>query len=487
MSFIPGAGLKKPLNMITGPVYPDIRKGPPRFVNSGKYWKVDTGSTLMDTEPYTQLVEPAVLAVSRNNNQTTYGVTSFKTTVNAEFRPPLANVYEDFGPLNRLPVKLHAIVPRINPGTAGFGSGTSGYTAQNDTSTVIDKSLTDRVKIAEARPTAYCPMDLPIDNSVLPDLEYVLPQVSAFSGWNSSFTSGIHDSNHTPIDLGDEKLTTPIISGTSTPFTINGRHSLEGYTTSYNTPQVSASSGATTAVTFNGDNGERSLQYHNPRVSASAGYATPITFDGDVQSPDLQYHNPRVSASAGYATPITFDGDVQTPHLQYHNPRVSASAGYATPITFDGDVQTPHLQYHNPQISATSGFSTSFTTDQDSPTPILGNNLGAVPIFAPNPAPQYRQRMGMNPGVTDTIDDHLNQNTPSVSYAPPPQVPIYRSDNSKKKFAMTPRLQPEKGYGRLTQTGTNFSAASRFGGTNLEAFSASLKSRPRSTKTQYSI
>ena len=35
------SGLKKPLNMIENPVYPDIKKGPPRFVWSRKHWNVD--------------------------------------------------------------------------------------------------------------------------------------------------------------------------------------------------------------------------------------------------------------------------------------------------------------------------------------------------------------------------------------------------------------------------------------------------------------
>ena len=125
MSTVLGNGIKKPLNMIENPVYPDIKKGPPRFVWSRKYWQVDPGATMRDTEPITQFIEPAVLAQSRDYNKTVYGQSSHKDIVNAAFRPPLLDYYEDIGPLNRIPATTKAIIPHINPSTAGHGGGTS--------------------------------------------------------------------------------------------------------------------------------------------------------------------------------------------------------------------------------------------------------------------------------------------------------------------------------------------------------------------------
>lgn len=170
--------------MIENPVYPDIRQGPPRFTWSRKYAPVDTGAVLKSTEPFTQLVSPAILAQSRDYNKTVYGQSSHRDIVNAEFRPPPVSYYEDVAPLSRLPTKIHAIVPHINPGTAGFDSGTSGYTAQTTRPSDITKNLTDRVKTGELRPTFYAPLEMPQDNSVLPDLEVAIPNISAHAGWD---------------------------------------------------------------------------------------------------------------------------------------------------------------------------------------------------------------------------------------------------------------------------------------------------------------
>ena len=71
---MPGNGLKKPLNMLQGPVYPDIRKAPPRFVWSRKHWNVDTGQTLKQVEDIPQFFDSTVLFQSRDyNSQHAYG------------------------------------------------------------------------------------------------------------------------------------------------------------------------------------------------------------------------------------------------------------------------------------------------------------------------------------------------------------------------------------------------------------------------------
>ncbi len=65
--------MKKPLNAIEVPTFPDIKKGPPRFQWSRKFWQADPGATLRDTEPFTQFYENAILVQSRDYNKTQYG------------------------------------------------------------------------------------------------------------------------------------------------------------------------------------------------------------------------------------------------------------------------------------------------------------------------------------------------------------------------------------------------------------------------------
>ena len=167
MAYIPGSGAKKPLNLLQNPIQPAIKQAPPRFVWSRKHWQVDAGATLRDTEANTQFIDDAILAQSRDYNQTVYGVTSHRDVVNAEFRPPLISYYEDIGPLNRLPATLQAIIPHINPGTADHDGGTGTYSSRNQRPSDIEKHITDRISTGEMRPTFYAPMDIPKDNSVL--------------------------------------------------------------------------------------------------------------------------------------------------------------------------------------------------------------------------------------------------------------------------------------------------------------------------------
>lgn len=215
--------MKKPLNMIEGPVYPDIKKGPPRFQWSGKHWNVDTGATLRDTEHINQFYEPAILAQSRDYNKTVYGQSSHKDVVNAAFRPPLLDPYEDFYPLTRIPVTTHAIIPHINPHTAGHDGGTSGFSSKNERSNDIEKSLTDRIKDAEWRPTFYCPIDAPIDNAVLPDLELKLPAVSASAG----FVYPTIDAPNAEVNLNFERLNPLMDAGVTTQVRIDAPNAME--------------------------------------------------------------------------------------------------------------------------------------------------------------------------------------------------------------------------------------------------------------------
>lgn len=387
------SGLKKPLNMLEGPVYPDIKKGPPRFVWSRKFWQVDQGATMRDTEPYTQFIESAVLAQSRDYNKTVYGQSSHKDIVNAEFRPPLLSYYEDIGPLTRVPATIYAIVPRINPGTADHGAGTSGYSAKNERASDVPGALTDRIKNKEWRPTFYAPMEIPQDNSILPDLEAKLPSVSANAGWN--FNVFIPPLSEVDYDAGDDRLgRIPFRTGYD-GVKLDGPHGRENYTTNYNRPQVSATAGS-----------------NNP-ISIS----TPLP----VENFELGYNRPQVSVASGVNNPMLIDAETPTYELHDKRPRVSVTAGMNTPMNIDAE---------------------TYVDDLDT-------KLGRAPLTVINPETDFKTEAS----VYNDIDRYVQQNRPHYSYVVPSHEPVYRERNVDTHHPhFREKLQTEKSYGQISQS-----------------------------------
>ena len=214
MAYFPGAGVKKPLNIIEGPMFPDIKQTLPRFVDAGKHWTVDTGATVLDTGHLDQTLNGAILAQSRSYNQTVYGQSSSKDVVNKNFRPPLLS-QDDFLPLSRQPRKI--VVPRINP------SGVAdSYFTQNNRPGEIDSYLTDRVKQGEWRPTFFAPITFPNDsNAILPDLELTLPNYTASAGINTP--AKFDAPPQMPVLVGGrEEFTLLLDSGVNIPIALDG-------------------------------------------------------------------------------------------------------------------------------------------------------------------------------------------------------------------------------------------------------------------------
>ena len=112
--------MKKPLNLMEAPIAPILNSESRTFNRAGRFWNVDVGQTLIDTEGSTFLLGDSILSKSYRDNIDKYGQSSHQEKI-AVFRPPLQNSYEDFGRLNRLPTKLRAITPRVNPGTVSDG------------------------------------------------------------------------------------------------------------------------------------------------------------------------------------------------------------------------------------------------------------------------------------------------------------------------------------------------------------------------------
>lgn len=298
-------GIKKPLNQIEGPVYPDIKKGPPIFKWSKKYWKVDP-SVLRDTENITQFYEPAVLAQSRDYNKTIYGQSSHKDIVNAAFRPPIQNPLYDHFPMNRIPVTSEAIIPRINPGTA-FDNGTGGFHSKNERHSDIQGALTDRVSTGEMRPTFYCPIDQPIDNSVLPTLETVIPSISASAGFNMPFTV---DAPKQDVQLFSNQIDAPIDTGFTTQITVDGENAIEHTQLFDNRPQVSVTAG------------------NNPQVQINAPIRDDIELETQLTAP-LNVGNVGTAYEGGGYHERMYDNEQSINYLQDAHPSFS----YAVPAT----------------------------------------------------------------------------------------------------------------------------------------------------------
>lgn len=132
--------LRKPLNVIDTPEYPDIKKRYGRFAYARKYWQVDTGEVLKETEKYPMFMENIIEYQSRNRNETMYGkVSSQGQYVNENFRYPLIAPI-DLEPLSRKPI-TDAIVPRVNP---SIPEGC--YVVYDNMVNDIKAHLTDRVR-----------------------------------------------------------------------------------------------------------------------------------------------------------------------------------------------------------------------------------------------------------------------------------------------------------------------------------------------------
>ena len=302
-------GMKKPLNMLEGPVYPDIKQGPPRYQWSGKAWNVDVGKTLISqSENIPQFVESAVLVQSRSyNSEHCYGKSSHRDYVNEEFRPPLLR-QEDFVPLSRLP--RDPVVPRINPGTDGTNTA---FLTQNERPSEVFSHLTDRIKDPYWRPSFYCPVDTSLYDSVLPDLESKLPTVAVSSGFNFPSMDDVQPRIERHIDY--QKLQTPLDAGLYVPIEVNGCDAREGMSLGYKNAMTSVSAGINAPYTNGTTPIEYDLEYNNPQVSASSNASMPSCGGMTPVDIELEYTNPQVSASSGTSNPYYRDGETRTDYL----------------------------------------------------------------------------------------------------------------------------------------------------------------------------
>jgi hypothetical protein len=340
--WIAGGGLKKPLNVLQQPILPDIKQSYPRFVNSGKFWQVDVGETLLGTETNTQLYSDAVLSRSYRENIDKYGQSSHKERITV-FRPPLQSAYEDFEPLSRLPTKILTIVPRVNPGTTTDSGGTTAYAVNNQQQQEVTRFITDRINTESWHQTYYMPLDTTLDNVVLPDLVTMLPAYSLTSGFQALATIDA-PKNDVIIEKNQPKMST---------------HS--GYQTTFSMPLTEQ-----TAI-------DMDLRDTTPITSMHSGYQSLYTSDGENRLNELELSNnlPMTSMSSGFQTPYNMDGETRldelelqeqlTSRLQVMNP--SSETGYKTVVESFTPPEDSIKMRQNPQVSKVANFNFNYRDD----------------------------------------------------------------------------------------------------------------------------
>jgi hypothetical protein len=358
-------GLKKPLNMLETPVYPDLKKDSLRFQWSGKSWKVDEGKQLMQTEAHSQFSEPAVLVQSRSYNQQIYGQSSSKDVVNKHVRLPMLN-QDDLLPLSRQPRYL--TVPRLNPSTAGHVDGSS-YAAKNERNNDIDKHISDRVHDNNIRPTFFAPIEMPIDNSVLPDLETKLPQRSITTGFNTPFT--LDAPNFGKIRPGVtaleyEKLQSSRDPGLNIPFYVDGPRQAEHFELYDTRPQISALAGVEMPVTVFSRGDLPDLPERVPVIPITAGINTGVYIDQRGDDPNYEYKSPSISASSGIESNYRTRTDNQTSTDILLPKKISAGHTVLNPAPVDGYSADNHaLPSHNIKQSASTRENFSYMNPSD--------------------------------------------------------------------------------------------------------------------------
>jgi hypothetical protein len=342
MAYIPGSGIKKPLNQLEMPVYPDIKAQLPSFKSSGKHWTVDVGNTLLSTEANTSIYDGAILAKSYRDNIDGYGQSSHQEKITV-FRPPLRSHYEDIGPLNRLPTKINAIVPRINPGTTADGGGTSAFRVNNQTQQDIAKYISDRITSESWQQTFFMPLDMPLDNSILPNLETTLPSYSLSSGFESGLTvDAPRDIYYDNRALNEYRLHAYAVAGHQSNYNTpmhEQNENLENLELYDNRPKYSAFSGHTPQTTIDGDFGlnDISLDTNLPLYSTSSGYQSQHTFDGETQHNKMSLDKtlPIYSSSAGYSTQHTMNGETRFEDLHLDS-RIESKLSVINPSSESG-------------------------------------------------------------------------------------------------------------------------------------------------------
>lgn len=408
-SYFPGRGLKKPTNMLETPIFPDIKKGPPRFIWTKKHWVVDPGRTMTEVEHVPQLQEAAVLYQSYDyNSQHAYGKRpNYTAFVNKEFRPPLIE-RDDIMPLSRIPRPV--AIPRINPGGA-HASGNNAFADQNIDIPQVEKYLTNRVKEGQIQPTFFCPMDSPVDNSTLPDLKNKLPSYSAGAGFKFPTVGEINSYQDLNYTKGYKKFHPETDAGL-TPVTIDAPNSsgMEGMILEYNNPQISDVAGinnfGSNMIGLDTSSSNIELNYTKPQTSAWAGINSIRTFDQQRDDLSLEYKRPTYSVSSGRntfapttLTPVEFDLDEKIEGKVPKDAGMNMTHIIAwSPEQADSKIDKNKVYDVKPDVSYIVPRNTRYTThnELESAEPKFRQKVNALSQYQPQVHQSYIPRSGIS-------------------------------------------------------------------------------------------
>lgn len=371
--YIPGQGIKKPLNQLEGPEYPLIKKALPEFVDAKKHWVVDVGTTMLhDENPFKD--QSAILARPWNENEyMSGGKSSHQERISEAFRFPLTNYYEHHGPLNRLPTKIKTIHVDVNPSTISDG-GTTGFVAQNSHETNYKREILDNnLFVKDLEVDRFFRIENPDDYDMVADLALKLPSMSVSAGHESQYKTII------PLGAIDQNKFK-------------------------DTNHTSAGAGYSTSV-YQMDTSGKDIHLDSKlTTSAGSGYTTNVN-EMDTTGKDLELSSKlTTSVDAGHTTNVyEMDNSGKDIHLD-SKLTTSVNAGYGNEDGYKTVIRRNDANLHrklkeNPRVSMTASTNYSYRTENDRnarklrPTMRVnqsydgGRNFGVLPTAGPTIVP----------------------------------------------------------------------------------------------------
>lgn len=285
---------RKSLNVLEQPTYPCLQRERPHWYQTKKNPEVPISEIIREQEDNYQSYEHYVLPVSRTENQTKYGKSSYTSKVNKNFRPPLLDPYEDLVALSRQP--RPATSARNNP------------------------------------------------DGVLRDQNIGCQDVSAFIDYKVSplnaVRAGYSAVKETPIEppeifnfrMNERNVSTSVGSGMNTPYQVYSEAPQESLILECKNPSVEVGAGYN--PTYMKENftylEDLELETNRPSVGVETFKGAPYG-KSDLTSferKNVDYVNPKVSSHAGFNTDIKFnpESSLENLKLEYNRPQISYRA-----------------------------------------------------------------------------------------------------------------------------------------------------------------